>query len=107
MEQRLGFVSVQQRNGTVTIPAQARRALGLDQPGAQVEVVLRDGELVLVPHVAVPAETAWFWTESHQTAERDADADLTEGRHTDFADADALLAHLETIHNQTSPADGS
>jgi len=85
----------------------AEYGIGLNQPGAQVEVVLRDGELVLVPHVAVPAETAWFWTESHQTAERDADADLTEGRHTDFADADALLAHLETIHNQTSPADGS
>jgi AbrB family looped-hinge helix DNA binding protein len=50
----------------VTIPAQARRELGLDQPGAQVEVVLRDGELVLVPYVAVPAETAWFWREGHR-----------------------------------------
>jgi AbrB family looped-hinge helix DNA binding protein len=107
MEQRLGFVSVQQRNGTITIPAQARRALGLDQPGAQVEVVLRDGELILVPHVAVPAETAWFWTDGHQAAERDADADLAEGRHTSFADADALLAHLETIHDQAPPTDAS
>jgi AbrB family looped-hinge helix DNA binding protein len=95
MEQHLGFVSVQQRNGTVTIPAQARRALGLDKPGAQVEVVLRDGELVLVPYVAVPAETAWFWSDGHQAAERVADADLAAGRHTDFADAEQLLAHLE------------
>lgn len=70
MERHLGFVSVQQRNGTVTIPVQARRALGLDRPGAQVEVVLRDGELVLVPYVAVPAETAWFWTEGHQSVQR-------------------------------------
>lgn len=97
MEQRLGFVSVQQRNGTVTIPAQARRALGLDQPGAQVEVVLRDGELILVPHVAVPTETAWFRTEGHQSAEREADADLAAGRHTDFDDADALLRHLDNL----------
>ncbi|MGH3611495.1 MAG: AbrB/MazE/SpoVT family DNA-binding domain-containing protein, partial [Pseudonocardia sp.] len=52
MDQHLGFVSVQPRNGTVTIPVQARRALGLDKPGAQLEVVLRDGELILVPHVA-------------------------------------------------------
>jgi bifunctional DNA-binding transcriptional regulator/antitoxin component of YhaV-PrlF toxin-antitoxin module len=69
-------VSVQQRSGTVTIPVQARRALGLDRPGAQVEVVLRDGELVLVPYIAVPTQTAWFWTEGHQSAEREADADL-------------------------------
>jgi AbrB family looped-hinge helix DNA binding protein len=98
VEQHLGFVSVQQRNGTVTIPAQARRALGLDRPGAQVEVVLRDGELVLVPYVAVPAETAWFWAEGHQAAERDADADLTTGRHTTFDGPDELLAHLERLH---------
>jgi len=97
MEQHLGFVSVQQRNGTVTIPAQARRALGLDRPGAQVEVVLRDGELVLVPYIAVPAETAWFWTEGHQAAERAADADIAAGRHTDFADAEQLLAHLQAL----------
>jgi AbrB family looped-hinge helix DNA binding protein len=82
MDRHLEFVSVQQRNGTVTIPVQARRALGLDRPGAQVEVVLRDGELVLVPYVAVPAETAWFWTEGHQSAERAADADLAAGRYT-------------------------
>jgi AbrB family looped-hinge helix DNA binding protein len=100
MEEHLGFVSVQQRNGTVTIPAQARRALGLDQPGAQVEVVLRDGELVLVPYVAIPAETAWFWSEGHQAAEREADADLAAGRHTDFDDAEQLLTHLEDLHRQ-------
>ena len=34
----------------------ARRALRLDLPGAQVEVILRDNDLVLVPHVAVRLE---------------------------------------------------
>jgi AbrB family looped-hinge helix DNA binding protein len=53
MERSLGFVAVQPRNGTITIPAEARRALRLDLPGAQVEVILRDRDLVLVPHVAV------------------------------------------------------
>ncbi len=97
MERHLGFVSVQHRNGTVTIPAQARRALGLDRPGAQVEVVLRDGELVLVPYVAVPAETAWFWTEGHQRAEREADADLEAGRYADSDDAESFLADLQRL----------
>jgi bifunctional DNA-binding transcriptional regulator/antitoxin component of YhaV-PrlF toxin-antitoxin module len=97
MEHHLGFVSVQQRNGTVTIPVQARRALGLDRPGAQVAVVLRDGELVLVPYVAVPAQTASFWTEGHQSAEHAADADLAAGRYVDSDDADRLLADLERL----------
>src|SRR5207302_8849650 len=53
VERSLGFVAVQSRSGTITIPAEARRALRLDAPGAQVEVILRDRDLVLVPHVAV------------------------------------------------------
>ena len=43
-------------SGTITIPAEARRALRVDLPGAQVEVILRDHDLVLLPHVAVPLE---------------------------------------------------
>ncbi len=54
VERSLGFVAVQSRSGTITIPAEARRALRLDDPGAQVEVILRDNDLVLIPHVAVP-----------------------------------------------------
>lgn len=56
MNRSLGFVAVQPRNGTVTIPAEARRALRLDRPGAQVEVILRDNDLILVPHVAISVE---------------------------------------------------
>jgi AbrB family looped-hinge helix DNA binding protein len=56
VERSLGFVAVQPRNGTITIPAEARRALRLDLPGAQVEVILRDHDLVLRPHIAVPLE---------------------------------------------------
>jgi bifunctional DNA-binding transcriptional regulator/antitoxin component of YhaV-PrlF toxin-antitoxin module len=56
VERSLGFVAVQSRNGTITIPAGARRALRLDLPGAQVEVILRDHDLVLLPHVAVRLE---------------------------------------------------
>lgn len=54
MEKSLGFVAIQPRNGTITIPAQARRALHLNAPGAQVEVILRDNDLLLIPHAAVP-----------------------------------------------------
>lgn len=56
VERSLGFVAVQSRGGIITIPAEARRALHLDRPGAQVEVILRDHDLILIPHVAVPLE---------------------------------------------------
>jgi bifunctional DNA-binding transcriptional regulator/antitoxin component of YhaV-PrlF toxin-antitoxin module len=56
MERSLGFVAVQPRSGTITIPVEARRALRLDSPGAQVEVILRDHDLILVPHIAVSLE---------------------------------------------------
>lgn len=56
MEKSLGFVAIQSRGGLITIPAEARRALRLDEPGAQLEVILRDNDLLLVPHVAVPLE---------------------------------------------------
>ena len=97
MEKRLGFVAVQQRNGTVTIPAEARRILGLDQPGSQVEVLVRDGELVLVPHMAVPTDQVWFFRPEHQAAERQADEDLAAGRYTDHDSDTALIAHLEAL----------
>jgi bifunctional DNA-binding transcriptional regulator/antitoxin component of YhaV-PrlF toxin-antitoxin module len=58
MERSLGFVAVQARGGAITIPAEARRALRLDAPGAQVEVILRDHDLLLIPHLAVPLKQA-------------------------------------------------
>lgn len=97
MDTHIGFVAVQPKNGTVTIPAQVRRAFGLDKPGAQVEIVVRNDEIVLVPHIAVPADQAWFWTKGHQEAEREADDDVAAGRQTTFETGDALLAHLERL----------
>lgn len=102
----MGFVSVQPRNGTVTIPAEARRALGLDQAGAQVEVVMRNNELVLVPYVAVPAADAWFWNPGHQAAEREADEDLAAGRYETFDDKESFLAHLEQIADDADRREG-
>ena len=46
------YVTIQQR-GLIALPADIRRRLGIDQPGAQVEVVERaDGVIELHPTVA-------------------------------------------------------
>ncbi len=97
MQKHFGFATVQPKNGTVTIPAQLRRQLGLDKPGAQVEIVVRDGEIVLVPHLAVRIDQAWFWTPEWQAKEREVDEQLAGGRRTDLTSSAELLAHLEQL----------
>lgn len=100
-ERHIGFAAVQPKNGTITIPAALRREYGLDKPGAQVEVIVRDGEIVLVPHVAVPADEAWFWSKEWQEKEREADEDIAAGRTIHHDSVDELLTHLERV----SPSD--
>ncbi len=89
------FVTVQSR-GLIAIPTAIRRHFGLDQPGAQVEVIEREGEIVLRPHVPVPADQAWFWTERWQLMEREANDAIAAGSVTVTEDVDELLADLES-----------
>lgn len=89
------FVTVQSR-GLIAIPTAIRRHFGLDQPGAQVEVIERDGEIVLRPHVAVPADQAWFWTKRWQQMEREADDAFAAGRVTVVESVEELLADLDS-----------
>ena len=89
------FVTVQSR-GLIAIPTSIRRRFGLDQPGAQVEVIEREGEIVLRPHVAVPADQAWFWAERWQQMEREADDAIGTGRVNATDGVDDLLADLDS-----------
>jgi bifunctional DNA-binding transcriptional regulator/antitoxin component of YhaV-PrlF toxin-antitoxin module len=91
------YVTVQGR-GTLALPADVRRRHRLDEPGAQVEVVERaDGVIELHPHVPVPADQAWFWSERWQAREREADAHVEAGDVTSHENADDLLKHLDTL----------
>ena len=92
-EERI-FVTVQSR-GLIAIPTAIRRHFGLDQPGAQVEVIEREGEIVLRPHVAVPADQAWFWSERWQQREREADDAVAAGRVAVVDGVEELLADLD------------
>lgn len=91
-----GFLGFQSR-GVVAFPAELRRRLCAEVPGAQLEVTEReDGVFELRPVVPVPADQRWFWTERWQAMEREADADIAAGRVTDFADVKEFLAHLDS-----------
>jgi bifunctional DNA-binding transcriptional regulator/antitoxin component of YhaV-PrlF toxin-antitoxin module len=75
-----GCISLQGR-GVVTLPAALRRKLKLDEKGSQVEVVERaDGVIELRPLLAIPAEDAWFWTKEWQAKEKEAEADVANGK---------------------------
>ena len=88
-------VAIQQR-GVITLPAEVRRRLHLDRPGAQVRVVVRDdGVVELHPELPVAAEQVWFWSERWQRREREADDDVTAGRLATFDDVEELITDLD------------
>ena len=92
-----GYAAVQGR-GAVALPPELRRKYRLDEPGAQLEIIERDdGVIELRPTLPVPVDDLWFWSEGHQTAEREAEDDLATGRFHTFDDADSFLADLESL----------
>ena len=95
MEKDRMFVTVQGR-GLIAIPSSIRRHFGLDKPGAQVEVIEREGEIVLRPHLAVPTDQTWFWTERWQQMEREADDAISAGLVTTVDGVEELLADLDS-----------
>ncbi|MBN9607050.1 MAG: AbrB/MazE/SpoVT family DNA-binding domain-containing protein [Actinomycetales bacterium] len=88
------FVSVQNR-GTIALPAAARKRYHLDQPGAQVEVIEREGEIVLRPKLPVDADQAWFWSAEWQRGERRASAEADAGLGTVHESGEDLLTSLD------------
>ena len=77
------------------MPAEVRRRLHLDEPGAQVEIVERsDGVLELRPALPIAADQRWFWTERWQQREREVDSHVAAGEVAVHNDGDALLEHL-------------
>lgn len=89
------FVALQGR-GLIALPADLRRRAGLDQPGAQVEIVERpDGVIELHPTVAIPADQAWFWTDRWQAMEREADEQIARGEVKTADSVEAFIAELD------------
>ncbi|MEK6719086.1 MAG: AbrB/MazE/SpoVT family DNA-binding domain-containing protein [Chloroflexota bacterium] len=93
------YVTVQSR-GTVALPAELRRRLHLDEPGAQIQIVEGDdGRVELRPVLPVPADQRWFWTERWQAMEHEVDDHVAAGRVTVVDGPDALFDHLDAHLN--------
>lgn len=91
------YLGVQGR-GTIALPADVRRRLHLDEPGAQLEMTERaDGVIELRPALPVPADQRWFWTERWQEREREVDDQVAAGHVAVHESTDDFLAHLDEL----------
>lgn len=91
------YVGMQSR-GTIALPADIRRRLHLDEPGAQVELIERgDGVLELRPALPVPADQRWFWNERWQDREREVDEHVAAGRVAVHESTVDFLDHLDRL----------
>jgi antitoxin PrlF len=87
--------STLREKGQLTLPLDIRAALRID-PGDEVEFqVLAGGEVVLRGLKMIPADQAWFWTDSWQKGEREASADIAQGRLETFKDDESFLDFIK------------
>ena len=90
------FVAIQKR-GTIALPADVRAQLGLDQPGSQLELTVRDGEIILRPYVEIPADQAWFLSLEWKSKVGEAQEHVRAGNETEFAGVDEFVTFLDTM----------
>ncbi len=83
------------RNGQITIPIELRRQLGIEK-GDLVEFKIIEDQLILVPKKLIDKSQTYFWTSKWQTAEREAQTDIQEGRIEAFDSVEDLLNDLHS-----------
>ncbi len=87
------------KKAQVTLPLSVRKKLGIEE-GDLLEVVARDGEIVLRVKKLIDKDQAWFWTKRWQEGERQVDEDIKAGRVHDFLDMDSAIVYLEDRANK-------
>src|SRR4030042_2019177 len=84
------------KKAQLTLPLSVRQKLGIEE-GDYMDVQVRDGEIVLKAKKLIDKDQAWFWTERWQQGEKEAEADIREGRVHNFGDAESAKEYL---HNK-------
>lgn len=83
------------KNSQLTVPAEVRQALHIEE-GDEVEfTVAGSGEVVLRGLTTVPADQRWFWAEEWQAGERAASEEIARGEVTTHDDVDDFFADLQ------------
>lgn len=63
----------------VTLPKEVVKQCHLKR-GDPIEVIAKNGEILLKPQAYIPKDQLYFWTKEWQAAEREADEDIRLGR---------------------------
>ncbi len=82
------------RNGQITLPANVRRHMGIEE-GDLIKIEVIDDKAVLVPQKLVDKNQAYFWSEKWQENEKKADEDIKSGYIKTFDSADELFRNLK------------
>ena len=86
--------------GRLTLPAEARRALGLDgETDFEVEIDHERDAIVLRPAVLLAREDAWAYTPEHRARLAESHADVRAGRVYKIgrSDLEPLVEHPELL----------
>jgi AbrB family looped-hinge helix DNA binding protein len=83
------------RSGQITIPASIREELDIEV-GDYIEIEVVDDHLMLSPKHLIDKSQAYFWTESWQKGEREAENDIRSGRVKQFDSVEALFDDLDS-----------
>ncbi len=93
--------AIVRKKGSITIPADVRKAAQLAE-GDLVEVEMTADGILLRPQKVIDATQAWFWEPAWQAREREADEDIAAGRLERFESDDELMRALD---ERTKPLD--
>ena len=77
----------------VTIPDNIRTEIPL-KVGERVEVLARDGEIIIRPVVEVPRAQAWFWTQEWQAQVEKSLSDVKAGKVKIFRSVKEAKKHV-------------
>lgn len=81
----------------LTLPAEVRRALHIEEGDEVTFTVLEDGNVVLRGMTTIPADQKWFWTEEWQEGEREATRARAAGETRVYESGDAFLARMDEL----------
>lgn len=101
----LGYLTIDSK-GRVTIPADLRRELGIDE-NTPIRVDRTDaGTFELVPAAIVPRDQLWYHAEEGRARLRVAEEDLRSGRSTRVSGPDDAQRHLDALKKRRAPKAG-
>jgi antitoxin PrlF len=83
--------------GRLTLPGEIRSLLRLEEGDDLIFTVEESGRVLVQRLPVIDPEQAWFWSERWQAMEREAQADIEEGRITRFNNVDDAVAALEKL----------